>query len=465
MKISVEYHPDLKKKLLSDGFTEEALRLASVVIHKKFRIAAHQVYLRALKKPLPDEVEIIVRPNALMNRKKESNFSVSASCKVNENEDAPLVFLLNESLVMDLLKGNAPSDEFIDTVTHEMVHSADAKMIRQTNSFLVELEMEIRGVFGPLDDEEMCRYKGLFLVLDTLNCFRNEGVAMLGTCLLTKVRFEAAFDDFHVFRRIFVRALRQATKQVWEADDHDFKEWVKYKAYEIAPDILVRVLGARGAIDSEMVKRILYGFQTGIYDMTEQEITAILQAAVTLSLPEYVEGLLTCNNRGQTIGYLTEFLKYCGWFQQEAREEVFNAFCKLMSQPFSPVTDFNETMRIILSQPLDEAELDKKCKTFFKHPLGLDLYHNLVGDLKELQSVMRTSENTEKRQAAQWTLTYLFSEKGVVHHNIPLLGRVDDLLVIEKALKIIRGQSLEEFARYLISIAGRPPAYREGTAK
>lgn len=449
MKVIVEYDPDLRRKP-SYGYTEAMLRKAAVTIEKQFRKAAHAVYLRVLERPLPDFMKIEVRPDSMMGGKLGANTSIAACCLLRVGDDEALRFFLNESYTKGVLKGEAPSKRFAVTVMHEMMHSVDAIVIGKSSSVLVDLEMEFS--FGALNDNERCRNRGLHLVLSMFGQFREEGLAMLGACLLTRCRFNAAFDDWHVFRRIFVRAMRQATKPKWEKDDNEFEEWLETKTYEIAPDILVLVLAARGTIDSATEKKILHGFKTGDYDLTDKEISCIMKAAVTLSLPEYVEGLLTPNQTGQTIGYLTEFFNYCGWYQKNVREEAIKAFCELMSQSSCSVRAFNETMHTVLEKPFVERTLDKKCKAYFSHPFGQDLYHNLLEQVKKLHTVMKTSNNAEKRLAAQLGLTYLFSGKGLVDNDIPILGRVDDLLVINKTLKVVEGLSLEAFARNLISM-------------
>lgn len=314
MKVIVEYDLDLRKKP-SCGYTEEMLHKASVTIEKQFRKAAHLVYLKTLEKPLPDVIVVEVRPRTMMRGRTESGESVSAGCLLRLDDEDPIRFHVNESLVTGLLKGEAPSKAFFATVTHEIVHSSDASVISDDLNVLADLKLVLAACFGP--EMRLRRCNGLHLVLSTLHHFRAEGVAMLGECLLTKCCFEAAADDRHIFRRIFIRALRQATKMEWEKEDHEFVEWVDTKTYEIAPDILVLVLAARKTIDAAMTKKIQHGFKTGNYDLADQEISEIMKAAIALSLQEYVEGLLIPDNDGQAIGHREEFLKYCDWYQRD----------------------------------------------------------------------------------------------------------------------------------------------------
>ena len=315
MKVSVEYDFDLKKRLSSDGITEEGFHAASEAIQKLFRKAAHWVYLKTLEKPLPDVIVVEVKPRTMMGGQTESDESVSARCVLRLDDEDPIKFHVNESLVTGLLKGEAPARALFATVTHEVLHGADAIEIRKDLNVLADLKLVLSACFGP--EIKLQRCKGLHLVLLTLHHFRAEGVAMLGTCLLMKCRFEAAPDDRHIFRRIFIRALRQATKPEWEKEDHEFVEWMDKKTYEIAPDILILVLAARKSIDATTVKKIQHGFKTGNYDLTDQEISEIMKAAIALSLQEYVEGLLIPDNDGQTIGHRAEFLKYCDWYRKD----------------------------------------------------------------------------------------------------------------------------------------------------
>ena len=446
MKISVEYEPGLKKRLLSSGIMEGALLSASRVIQEQFEHVACQVYERTLRKPLHDAIEVVVNSDNRMEGEKYNGIAASATCTLKNSEKDPIRFSVCESLAKNIIKGHEPSLEFIATVTHEMVHSAHADTVSKTIQVLVDLEVATMGVNGPLEEDDWQRYKGLLFVLSIFHHFCREGVAMLGACLLAKCRFEAAPDDLHVFRRIFVRTFRQAAQEGWDKDDFDFEEWAKYKAYKIAPDILVKVLAAREIIDSETEEKIFQGFKTGHYDLTEQEIGEVMRSAIALTLPEYIEGLLTPDKDGFVIGHLTEFFNYCGWHQQNVCEEGVKAFCEVMRQPFNTASEFNEAMQTILGEQLPKETLFDLTQSLLSHPVDEALYPGLTENVTKLQLVAK-----ENKQVSRWATTYFFSEKGLVSNDIPILGRVDDMMVIDKALKVVNERGLEEYARFLIS--------------
>lgn len=280
MKIIVNYDLNLKRTLLGQGHSMEDLDAAETAIQKQFRKAMHLVYLKTLEKPLPDVIVVEVKSKTTMGGQTESGESVSARCMLRLDDDAPLKFHVNESLVAGLLKGEAPSRALFATVTHEVLHGADAIEIRKDLNVLADLKLVLAACFGP--EMRLRRCKGLHLVLLTLHHFRAEGVAMLGTCLLTKCRFEAAPDDRHIFRRIFIRALRQATKPEWEKDDHDFVEWMDMKTYEIAPDILVLVSLQMTALQLSRESNTLLSSSTSMLVMLEQKAKASRPIFVTL---------------------------------------------------------------------------------------------------------------------------------------------------------------------------------------
>ena len=62
----------------------------------------------------------------------------------------------------------------------------------------------------------------------------------------------------------------------------------------------------------------------------------------------------------------------------------------------------------------------------------------LKNKLSELYSILKDDTNAEKKLIAQWALTYFFDDEDVVHDNISGLGLVDDLTVIDYAIKLVR---------------------------
>lgn len=451
MQITIEYEKACRNELAGKGYTAETLDAAAKVIADQFSNAAHRVYSGALQRPLPDFIEVSIRRDLVFDDKENDYGTTIAACRLKMFDKDPLRFYIDKSLIQPILDGKDVDSLTTNTIIHEMVHTVDADMLDKISKVLVDLEVATMGVNGPLEDDEWDRVDGLRTVLEMLRRFRNEGVAILSTCLLNKSKFEAAPDYEHVFRRIFVRTFRQVMKERYDDDDRDFMVWIKSKTYQIAPGILVMVLAELGSIDKETAEKILQGFETGRYGLTEEEVSAIMKAALALSLPEFVEGLLIHNDREQAIGHLPTFLDYCTNYQEECRDDQVKAFAELMRLPFCATGTFNDAMRKIVGELESEEALNQKCQAFLDEPLDEELYPDFKEKVTRLQSAMQNTAKADKSQVAQWALTYLFSGKGLVSNDLPILGRVDDLLVVDKALKVIKGHSLEAFARYLIS--------------
>lgn len=452
MQITIEYDKVCRDELVEKGYTDETLDAAAKVIEDQFSNAAYRVYTGALQRPLPDFIEISIRRDLMALDEKESDYAKTiASCQLKMFDNDPLRFLIDKSLIQPILDGKNADSLTTNAITHEMVHTVDADMLNKSSKVLVDLEVATMGVNGPLEDDEWDRIYGLRTLLEMLSRFRNEGVAILSTCLLTKSKFVSAPDYEHVFRRIFVRTFRQVLKERYDDDDRDFMDWMKSKTYRIAPGILVMVLAELDSIDKETAEKILKGFETGLYGLTDEEVSAIMKASLALSLPEYIEGLLIHNDREQAIGHLPTFLDYCTKYQEECRDDQIKAFAELMRLPFCATRTFNDAMRKIIGEQESLEVLDQKCQAFLDEPLDEELYPDIKEKVARLQSAMQNTDKAEKSQVAQWALTYMFSGKGLVSNNLPILGRVDDMLVIDKALKVIKGYSLEAFARYLIS--------------
>ena len=62
----------------------------------------------------------------------------------------------------------------------------------------------------------------------------------------------------------------------------------------------------------------------------------------------------------------------------------------------------------------------------------------LRSKINNLYSIMISPESRNKhKRASRWALTYFFDDQDLIFDEMPVLGLVDDLIVVDKALSII----------------------------
>ena len=95
-------------------------------------------------------------------------------------------------------------------------------------------------------------------------------------------------------------------------------------AYIVAPYILLLTLNKLGAIKNDLTHKAIPALVTGDYnELDEQECIAIIRAGLSLSLPDYTQGLMYL---GDFITPIQPFLVVCANIQQDYNEESIDSF-------------------------------------------------------------------------------------------------------------------------------------------
>ena len=94
-------------------------------------------------------------------------------------------------------------------------------------------------------------------------------------------------------------------------------------------------------------------------------------------------------------------------------------------------------MEQIMGCFIPEKELDELYSHFKRNkpdPLG---HSEIAEKVDKLYSFLKSDGSPANKQIAQWALTYFFDSVDVIQDNIQGLGFIDDVLVMDRALKLI----------------------------
>ncbi len=431
MNIIIQDDQGLGTALSNNGFTQRQIIDVKGLVRTKFKEIASIVYSEVLQVEPPDTivVQLAQNDNEELNGKKSA---VLASYVHRLSTPEKRIFVVREKSLREILSGHS-ANSFHNVVIHEMIHSADFSELQKTQALL-------KAIRNDIDAEECNSFllgKGsnkvaLLSVVSMLDHYRAEGVAILGECLLGNGQLpEVEVDPIGVFSKVFRYNLFRAL--LWMQNNQDsellFDDRIFQLAYSISPYVYLKVLEKQGSIDGNLVDRITLGQK----DFTRREAQEVLRNALSLSMSEFIEGLLLLGERATPI---MELLAFCGLLENDYDPDNAKHFAELFRNIGSDET-FANAIGKIMGSLIPDDELKQFYSQFKQNPpKALD--SSIMRD--KIASLFWTIENSndlEKKNIARWALTYLFDDEDVIHDNIPGLGFSDDIFVIDKALEII----------------------------
>ena len=426
MRIIVRDNQGCGMSLMMEGYSQEQIAQAKQQIRQDFADAAKQIFETVLGKEAPDTIVIDLAQSDNEELEGERAASLASFDFYVSARTDQLVFTVREKTVIELIK--CPDNaNFKNVVLHELIHAADFPIIMKCAKMFEDLEKAINEEFAQNGDENNAN-TALFSILDMLNHYRAEGIAILGAHLLLRSQFQSLPDPIPIQSFFAILQLKLANPINSSRGQNYLDEGIYQMAYLVTPSVLLMVLGEKGLVDENLVQKAIEGLQTGCYDLTDDEINTIIKSALSLSLSDYIQGVILMGGYGAPV---KDILKFCAMLQQDWDKENINAFARLVTKPESQKV-FNKTMKRIMGCVIPEDEIDEYYQAF-----SADAYPQLKEKVDKLYFVLKNDEDPNKKRIAQWTLTYLFDEEDVIHDNIAGFGLTDDMVVIDYALRLI----------------------------
>lgn len=97
---------------------------------------------------------------------------------------------------------------------------------------------------------------------------------------------------------------------------------------------------------------------------------------------------------------------------------------------------FNRTLRDIMGCKMSDDEL----RDAYNGHSNNNANSNTKIDTMVALLINRLSDypqNSEKGEMIRWALTYFFDDKDLIDDNIPVMGYIDDMVILDMAQKLI----------------------------
>lgn len=433
MNIIIRDDQGLDTVLMMDGYTREQRQEAKQIIRSLFRDTAHKVFEGILGRSLPDTIIINM---SISNREEIKGESVArlASFNTELSRNGSLYFIIREITVKTIFN-NSDTSLLESTIIHEMFHAADLQMLENDYCLFESIRKDLYEDATSYDRQRANKHIALLSTLQMLHHYRAEGVAILGESLLMKSKFGTIEYVTKHFCKVFELTMIRAQMIMGEhKEKDDFYKEAFHQAYTVAPIILLLVIDKIGYIKHELVIKALDGLVTGGYELSYDEIITIMRSALALGITDFIQGLIYL---GDDVAPIRPFINFCASVQQDSDEDNNNAYQQLFSQPQSE-DNFNAAMDQIMGSCIPKEELDE---LYLKFKGGIDensVYFQMKEKIEFLYSIFISNENPDRKRLAQWALTYFFDEEDIIHDDMPALGLIDDMMVIDYAIRILQ---------------------------
>lgn len=443
MRIFIRDEQGLPQVLMMNRFTQDQINEAKKIIRSQFREAATKVFQDILEKPLPDNIEVNLSLSDNDELKRKTSVRL-ASFNSDRSSEGNLYFTIHEISFKRIIKqGN--DTLFKVTVFHEMFHAADLLMLKNQNKTIEELRNRLNENYVKRNNYDT--QLALLHALNILYHYRDEGVAVLGECLLTKTPLNLEDNPINRFKDNFKITIERSSKEAEGISIYGYSDDIKHNAYEDAPFVLLFVLHKLGCIDQALAQKAIHSIGTQNFELTDEESKKILLSAFELTLSSYIKGLMLMCDK---VAHVLPFLYFCCKLQFEfelgnlgqLNDELSNAkaFADLIKKPGS-TNIFNTTMDQIMGCCIPEEKLDKLVHEIINSPDDDPSFSEQKKRVLALYDFLKNENDSDRKLIAQWALTYFFDDEDVIHDDIHGMGFVDDLVVLDYALNLLHCQT------------------------
>lgn len=419
-----------------EKYSLEEITAAKDVLRDEFRYAAELVFERTLHVAMPQTIRVNLEQDS--EDEEGSSARLYASYTPRLSREDLIVFNVKEFAVRLLLKGE-DREKLREVVIHEMIHAADSSLLNNAVRMVDELQEMVNQA---LAENELGGRRSPYVLLTGALAFfdryRAEGIAVMGSHLLLRAKCDG-LSDLEIFKSIFCMEMERLDERMLSEERNwldSLNDWFTFLPYGLGPNLLLSVLNQSGRVETDLVGKVKEGFTTGDYCLTDDEVYRVLSASMSLTLSEYIKGIL---NLGEKVAPMQVFLRYCSIIQTEYEAGNRSAFARLMAER-ETFNSLEGAMKTILGMIIPENEIDGyyQSPNIGLHPRCEAEHPQMKQKVEILYDIMKNSPVDRKRKIAQWALSYLYDDQDVIYDDIVGFGYIDDMMVIDYALRLLR---------------------------
>lgn len=362
------------------------------------------------------------------------------------SDPSHIYLFLNTRTVKDYLNDKDKESDFRFFLLHELVHSADVAAIKKQCDYIDVVRSSRDTRFS---------YTRLLWPLRVLDLYRSEGVAELCSHILLRSPAESA--NLGVFASIMGYGnYRDFGKNLEKMIDHwsyegesIYREMEKWVYTHASSGILMDVLTRLGLV----TESTRYDWSHGC--LKKEEKAELLKTCISLSLSQYIAGLMTINWEGESSVPIQKLLGMCASVQKRMELDKISLYTLLVETQYPSATDFIEVLGELMEKRTLDVVIESKIKAlhdnFTKTDAGM---LDLVDKLWDFYVQNREGLYQTYATAAKMVLDYFFYEDDLIQDDMVGFGRADDIALMTKMWKLVQYEVYTTYLRFELNDMG-----------
>lgn len=363
-----------------------------------------------------------------------------------QSDTGHIYLFVNGVIVIQLLNNREETEnDFRYGLIHELVHAADLTAIKNAFSDLDTVEA---------DKDPKFSYTQLEWPLKLLRLYRDEGVAVL--CARLFARFPSELFKTGVYGTIQGRHIYNhfgeyfSDLRYYSINRRRKFDEIADMVYASADKILLDVLKNLGLIPKTTSLKEL------LDNDSKEEKTRLFKICTTLSLSQYVAGLMVVDWEGMGMLPVLTVLKMCADVQKKWDSNKMSLYTLLVETPFPSATDFIEVLDELVADQLPDESVDEKIKLLRDNSSGMDAGTvDLIGRLWDFYK--QNQENNLYQTyatAARRVLDYYFYCDDLIRDDMAGIGYADDILLMNKMWNLLQYEVFTPYLEFEMNEAG-----------
>ena len=379
--------------------------------------------------------DFIPNPNLIIKVKFKtysgSNHLAFATFIANESDSSKFSFDLFQPMI-DLVASNNNLDilKFKRIVLHELIHALDISILKEN---IYEYKNNKPRILT-ISNQSLNVHKSVqWCFIHLLATIRNEGVALLGEKLFGDLK-ETISDQkaFELFENDFNLAvslcLNSSFHNKINLDElNAILARVKNNCYQYADVLLFNFLN----------KKKHSGFQDLQTYLVEYENNAnnrnLLFAAFDFDLSEWIREVFKIEFHQSDLFKINhcKLTDLCDFLEVDQDSDLSGTYYKKALQ-YAYSGDIIQFIEVVQSNVIEKLT-SQLIADNLKKALDAEFLHDIENDIFDLATTLFELRDERNKDVIDWSLSYLFNKKDMIHDDLSFLGLQDDWMILEGA--------------------------------
>ena len=189
--------------------------------------------------------------------------------------------------------------------------------------------------------------------------------------------------------------------------------------------------------------------------LEKEEKVALFKTCVSLSMSQYIAGLMTVDWDGMNLIPVKLTLEMCAYVQKRWDENKMSLYTLLVESQYPSVTDFIEVLEELVDSRKDDATIGESIRACRENPSTLDASTvEMVGRLWDFYNQYKEGDFQTYATAARWVLDYYFYQEDMIRDDMAGIGRADDIALMTKMWNLIQYEVFTPYLRFELDETG-----------